>query len=321
MSQAIVFALDGQTGATDFAAVDEARAAAAGAIVVLDTSGQASADVASAVAEFRSEALKTTEELAVGEIATARARYGNELAAARAVFNDVVESRTREIDVDLDAAEKSIDLASILSIVAGLLAIVGAVGMSLLATKQRRLRVDGSELAPELPAATPATGTEARSHIVVQLPTGPNMLTRRRRYPKVEDLGWLIGEVMRPYEARGWETSLRCPIVGVDCDPADVREMLATLLIRADKGNADRIGVVIKPTPTRVQVIVADDGLSIFGPESYLSASEPVRLRSSVRTRTEADTAELTWSRVPGVNLAVLDLPRLGIVLPIGADA
>ena len=89
----------------------------------------------------------------------------------------------------------------------------------------------------------------------------------------------------------------------------------------AEDAGAERIGIAVRPTSTRVEIVVADDGPSIFGPDSYVSASDPVRLRSSVRTRTEADTAELRWSRDNDLNIAVLDLPRLGVVVPIGVDA
>jgi hypothetical protein len=321
VSQAIVFALDGEAGTADFASVDQARSVAADAVVPLTALDTSSTDFQGALRLFRNEALSITQELAAGKTEAARLEYSDELNSARGAFEGIVDVAISRIDSELVELDGTVAWVSMVASVAAGVSVVGVVVLALAVARLRRSTPGDDEISLAVHDPVPLRRVENRPHVVIQLPTGPNTLARRRRYPRVEDLGWLIGEVMKPYRARGWEASFRCPLVGADCDPADIREILNSLLSRADSAAADRIGIVVRPTESRVQVVVADDGESIFGPDSYLSASEPVRLRSSVRTRTEADTAELTWSRFEHLNVAILDLPRLGIVLPIGANA
>jgi signal transduction histidine kinase len=134
----------------------------------------------------------------------------------------------------------------------------------------------------------------------------------RLRHPRVEDLGWLLEQVLAQFGRSGWAIEVSCPAVGVDCDPADVREMVGSVLRRADAAGAEQIGVVVRASTERVRVTVADDGApSVFGEDGNAVGHGPVALRSAVRTRAAAAGATLTWRRSGGLNLATLELPRL----------
>ena len=298
LSQAIVFALDEGAQVVESDNVVEARMAAEDALSRLDTRNVDDQTVQARQADFVVSGYEVVGMLALGDIDGARQAYASDLTSIRMQFDAAVAERTVELRERDAMVGEAVTLASVLAAAMTLVFVVGF--LALIWSTWQRGRAEGAGLhSDEMP------------HIVIQLPTGPNTLSERRRYPKVDDLGWLIGQVTEPFEARGWDMNITCPSVGVDCDPADVREMIASLIGRAESAGAERIGIIVQTSADRVRVVVADDGEPILGPGGYLDGSDPIKLRSAVRTRAEAATAELRWSRMRDLNFATLDLPRL----------
>ncbi len=298
LSQAIVFALDEGAQVVESDDVVAARMAAEDALARLDAREVDDQDVQARLAAFVAGGYEIVGLLAVDDVDGARQAYASELDAIRLQFDAAAAERIGEIQERDAMVGEEVTLASVLTAAMTLVFVVGF--LALIWSTWQRSRAEGAGLRSDEPP-----------HIVIQLPTGPNTLSERRRYPKVDDLGWLIGQVIEPFEARGWDMGITCPAVGVDCDPADVREMLASLIGRAETAGAERIGIIVQTSADRVRVVVADDGEPILAPGGYLDGSDPIKLRSAVRTRAEAATAELRWSRMRDLNFATLDLPRL----------
>ena len=299
ISQAIVHALAGEASLVEAQSITGVRMAAEDALSRLDARSVSDETVNEMVDQYVAQGDRIVGLLAVGDLDEARTALASDLSDDRAAFERAVAGRADVLQWSASTAREAGTLAAILSSASTVLLVVGLLALVWHAWR----RGDGSDDVDEM-------GTNG-THVVIQLPSGPNPLPERRRYPKVEDLGWLIGQVVEPFRARGWDMGIDCPHVGVDCDPADVREILTSIIGRAEDGGAERIGVIVQTSDDRVKVVVADDGEPLFRPGGYLSGSEPIKLRSAVRTRTEAATAELRWSRSRDLNLATLELPRL----------
>ncbi|MGF1667034.1 MAG: hypothetical protein ACFCVC_12275 [Acidimicrobiia bacterium] len=306
--QAIVFGLDAEAGVVEAAQASEALAAFDSGLDDLrqvDTTP----GTAPVVRAFILDADRIASDLLAGNVAGARMRFSADLAGHRANLGDVVGERIAELVSQaqrLDDTSRRLAWASVVAAVAGLVwasaPLGGWIGTVI---RGRRHRHD-----VPVEAARPL-GPPVQERIVIQLPDEPNDLPARLRHPRVEDLGWLLEQVLVPFGRAGWAVDVSCPAVGVDCDPADVREMVGSVLRRADTAGAERIGMVVRTSGNRVRVTVADDGASVFGEDGNAMGHGPVALRSAVRTRAEAVGATLTWRRSGGLNLATLELPRL----------
>jgi hypothetical protein len=304
--QAIVFALDAEDGVVDTAVGSEALAALEGAVDGLRQI-ETTPGTAPAVRAFVLDADRIASDLLAANPAGARIRFGADLTDHRADLDALVGVRSAELDrraERLADTSRSLAWSSIAATVAGLLWVSAPMG-GWIGPAQRRNRLE-----TDPPGPTRDSVAEVE-RLVIRLPDEPNDLPLRRRNPRVEDLGWLLEQVLAPFARAGWTLEVRCPAVGVDCDPADVREILNTVLRRADAAGAERIGVVVRSTGDRVRVTVADDGASVFGADGNALGHGPVSLRSAVRTRAEAVGATLTWRHAAGLNLATIELPRL----------
>lgn len=304
--QAIVFALDADAGVVEAAQGSAALAvfeAALDDLRQIDTT----AATASEVRAFVLDADRIASDLLAGDLTGARSGFSAGLGEHRAKLDGVVGDRIAELEAQarrLDDTSRRLAWTSIVAAVAGLIwASVPLGGWLGPAIRARR----GRHEAPVEVAGPPPM----QERLVITLPDEPNDLPLRRRHPRVEDLGWLLEQVLAPFARTGWTVDVSCPAVGVDCDPADVREIVGSVLLRADSAGAERIGVVVRTSGDRVRITVADDGASVFGADGNAVGHGPVSLRSAVRTRAEAVGATLTWRHAGGLNLATLELPRL----------
>jgi hypothetical protein len=315
--QAIVAALGAQAGG---GGVDQRSESLAGLERALGDLRQVETTPATGplVGDFVLDVSRIASDLRAGNAADARTRFETDLVEHRANLDGVVDERIAELDLEtrrLDATAGRLSWASIVATTVGLVWASAPLGGWIgTAVRTGRRRLDGG-LEP-----APVAGAPVREHIVIQLPDGPNDLPARLRHPRVEDLGWLLEQVLAQFGRSGWAIEVSCPAVGVDCDPADVREMVGSVLRRADVAGADQIGVVVRASSERVRVTVADDGASVFGEDGTAMGHGPVALRSAVRTRAAAVGATLTWRRSGGLNLATLELPRL-VEAPVALHA
>ncbi len=306
--QAIVFALD-----VDAGIVEPAQASAALSVFEAALDDLRGLDTTPATApEVRAFILdggRIASDLVARDAAGARTRFSADLVEHRQNIDDMVADRSAELDGQagrLGDASRTLAWSSIAAAVAGLVwastPLGGWIGPAIRARRGRH-EAAGDDPSP--------VSTRAEEHIVIHLPDEPNDLPLRRRHPRVEDLGWLLEQVLAPFGRSGWSVDVSCPAVGVDCDPADLREIVGSVLRRADAAGAERIGVVVRTSGDRVRITVADDGASVFGSDGNAIGQGPVTLRSAVRTRAEAVGATLSWRHSGGLNLATLELPRL----------
>lgn len=297
-AQAIVFALDAATDVIEESSAVTARVRLEDGLAVLRRTG-APASLADDHAAVIETGERLVSELRLGEVDLARNRFTDELVPRRA---ELTESASEEL---ASLSSWSADNARMAELVlwassAASMAVVGvAVAGGLVAAFRNRGRHED------------VTASSTEPHIVITLPDGPNELSMRRRRPKVEDLGWLLDQILVPFADRGWEVDVSCPNVGVDSDPSDLRDMVVSMLARAESAGAERIGIVVKASSKRVKIVVVDDGPSVFGADGNAIGAGPVQLRSAVRTRAEAAGASLSWSRTGDLNVGVLDVPRL----------
>jgi hypothetical protein len=306
--QAIVAALDAEAGGVG---ADQRSESLAGLERALGDLRQVESTPATGplVGDFVLDASRIASDLRVGNPVGARTRLETDLAEHRASLDRVVGERITDLDTEarrLDDTAGRLAWASMAAATMGLIWASAPLGGWIgTAVRTRRRRPDRRL------ESTPTAIAPVREHIVIQLPDGPNDLPPRLRHPRVEDLGWLLEQVLAQFGRSGWAIEVSCPAVGVDCDPADVREMVGSVLRRADAAGAEQIGVVVRASTERVRVTVADDGVSVFGEDGNAVGHGPVALRSAVRTRAAAAGATLTWRRSGGLNLATLELPRL----------
>jgi len=288
-SQALVYALDEDRGIIDEASLDGAVAALTEGIeqVAAYANRVESGPVMIALDDFGAQAASIVVAIEEEDIAEARRTFGEDLAQAKDGFLRASIARRAQLAAIVATTEQRSRLAGGLALGMAL-ALLAASVVELRGKPRRRVESAG---------------------LVIQLPDDGEGLPPRRRYPKVSDLAWLLDQVVEPFAARGWDLDFECPEIGVDCDPADVREIVSSILYRAETAGAERIGLVVRPERDRVLVTIADDGESVFADGGR--AADPVLLKSAVRSRAERATATLAWARRGDLNLATLDLPRL----------
>ena len=125
VSQAIVFALDGEASAVESDDVTQARRVAADAIVALKAADPSSDEVSATVRDFREQALAVTELLATGDVAEARSAYSGDLGQAREAVDGALSIRADQIAPEVDTITRRIRVVSVVSFVAAGLSLIG----------------------------------------------------------------------------------------------------------------------------------------------------------------------------------------------------
>lgn len=253
--------------------------------------------------------------LAQGEAAQAANAQKGDLAA---VADDLRASLVRKAASVPESAGTTTPVGQIIG--AGILVVVALATLRWLV-----MRGTSHGSVPE-PVASAASAARAQLPALSQESAQGQEARAGRPTPRSADLRGVIEAAVASVENTGWRIAVHAPEMDVLVDPLRLRTVLGNLLMSATLHGARHIGVVAELDDGKVYISIGDDGdISHDGPD-VVSANPGARLPQEVdhqltvaNSLLEASGAEVSWMRVEGVSLYVVELQPSPETLSIGA--